>query len=171
MSVQVRNDLPSSDSWRTVGSGNLYSFANNLVGLTIAYPMTKASHYRIVIDNQDNPPLVLDPKVTFNSPVAVLTFVPRSSGPFYLYFGGNLSAPVYDIDSVLQNSSLKEKDISTVIVSGVLSNPEYKPFVAVVPFSEKYSWLLNTVLVFLIIFIAFLIFGYVRKVMRAGQLG
>lgn len=60
---------------------------------------------------------------------------------------------------------------STVIVSGVLSNPEYKPFVAVVPFSEKYSWLLNTVLVFLIIFIAFLIFGYVRKVMRAGQLG
>ena len=181
--VQVKNDVdknynvmnpsfvaPGGDEWRTVATGNFYSFSNSeggrLESLTLPYGMTKASHYRFVIYNQDNPPLSLVSTVSFNSPVAALTFVPRSSGLFYLYFGGNLNAPVYDIDSVLENSSLKQRDISTVVVSGVLSNPDYKPVVVTVPFSEKYSWLLNVVLVLLILFIAVLIISYVRKIKR-----
>lgn len=181
--LQVKNDFVEggigsysniiaspSGVWYEVGGGSIYSFSKEdgtkLESLHINFPMIKASHYQIIIDNQDNQPLNLESKVMVNSPAAVLTFVPRSSGPFYLYFGGNLNSPVYDIDTVLQNTSLKQKDLSTVVVSGVLSNPEYKPFVAVVPFSEKYSWLLNTVLVLLIIFIAILIISYVKKIRR-----
>ncbi len=184
VSVQVKNDvvaegvnnyqkfIPSHNGeWYPLGNVNsIYSFTKEdgtkLESLRINFPMTKASHYKIVIDNQDNQPLSLEPKVIFNAPVAVLTFIPRSQGPFYLYFGGNLSAPVYDIDSVLENTSLKQKDISTVVVSSVLSNPEYKPIVPVIPFSEKYAWLLNVVLVLLVAFIALLIVSYVRKVRK-----
>ncbi len=186
VSVQVKNDFVEGDlnnypkfiayhsgDWNSLPgvSSNIYSFTKDdgtkLESFHVSFPMIKASHYKIVIDNQDNQPLVLASQVLFNSPLAVLTFVPRSSGPFYLYFGGDLSAPVYDIDAVLQNTSLKQNDISTVVVSGVLTNPEYKPIVTTVPFSEKYSWLLNTVLVLLIIFIAVLIISYVRKMRRS----
>lgn len=173
VTVQVRSDVVTNDGWTTIekGSGVIFSFDKEddtkVQNLSVDYKLIKASHYRIIISNQDNKPLVLDSKMSFNSPVSVVTFVPRSSGPFYLYFGGNLNAPVYDIDSVLQNTSLKQKDISTVVVSGVLANPEYKPVVVIVPFSEKYSWLLNTVLVLLIIFIAILIISYVKKIKRS----
>lgn len=184
VSVQVKNDLVVGDTnnydrfvanhngeWSEIKSANsIYSFIKNdntrLESLHVNFAPTKASHYKIVVDNEDNQPLQLEPKVVFNSPVPVLTFIPRSSGPFYLYFGGNLNAPVYDIDSVLQGTSLKSKDISTVVVSGVLNNPEYKPVVAVVPFSEKYSWLLNTVLVLLILFIGWMIWVYVKRMRR-----
>lgn len=187
--VQARKDVISddrnyyspysavrSDSWQTIGDGVIYSLAKGdgsaLENLSIEYPMTKASHYRFIISNQDNEKLNLGTTVSFNSPAVSLTFVPHSAGPFYLYFGGILPAPVYDIDAVLSNRSLKEADISTVSLAGIGSNPTYKaPAGPIIPFSERYPWIFNSVLVLLIIFIAFMIFSYVRKVMRqqAGQ--
>ncbi|MEI8061805.1 MAG: DUF2339 domain-containing protein [bacterium] len=183
--VQARNDVvvddksfypeyvtPRADGWQTVGDGVIYSFTKGegikLENLAVNYRITKASHYRILISNQDNPPVALGSNVVFSSPSAVVTFIPHSSGPFYLYFGGDLNSPVYDLDAVLSNNSLTPRDISTINVSGVLSNPEYKQAVTTIPFTEKYPWILNGVLVLLVIFIAGLIVTYVRKIKRSN---
>lgn len=187
--VQVKNDstaddknyyssfvVPHNDSWQTIGQGSIYSLSKgdgtSIENFSVEFPMVKAGHYKFIVSNQDNEKLAFKSSVKFNSPVLSLTFVPRSSGPFYLYFGGALPTPVYDLDAVLANRSLKESDVSTVSVTGVSSNPTYKaPVGPVIPFSERYPWVFNTVLVLLILFIAVMIFSYVRKVLKqqAGQ--
>lgn len=163
--------IPTVGSWQTIGDGEIYSLSKDngskLENLSVSYSMTKAMHYRFIITNLDNEPLNIDSSVTFNSPVVALTFVPRTPGPFYLYFGGDLPSPIYDIDAVLSGNSLKEKDISTVSLAGIDINPLYKaPAGAVVPFTEKYPWFLNGILAVLIAFIGFFIFIYVRKMRR-----
>ncbi len=154
---------PDREQWRTILSrASIYAFDTpKFVGksLTIAYRETTSRYLRLVIHDQDNPPLnVQDVKVWGFRRRAVFTADPQKS--YKLYYGNTeAQRPSYDIERVFPY--LVTEKLPEVKLGDQASNPHFvakKP-----PVSERFPWLFPTVIAVAAIMVALLLVGIIRQ--------
>ena len=87
--VQVPLAHDGHSEWRNIGSGTIS--AVHFRGFTqeklaIPFPEQRQAEYRIVIDNDDNPPLTIT-KITAEGNAYQLKFITDGRAPYRLYYG------------------------------------------------------------------------------------
>lgn len=168
--IEASDDISATSSWQFVGQGSISGIATSLFNgysNRVTYLEQKTRYIRVSVINDDNRPLTLNSSVLVEGPIVSLIFETRAGENYSLYYGNPVAvAPTYDISSI--SSYIEENSLpqSTVGVESI--NPLYvAPAPKVVPFSEAYPWLLNTVLVFVVVLIAvgivWYIYLYVKK--------
>ena len=148
--------------WRDRSRGFIYAydtpkFVEN--SLTVTYPETTSRYLRLLIHNEDSPPLDIQGVDVWGLQRSlVFTADPKQS---YTLYYGSLEArrPSYDIEKVfpfliteeLPQAQLGPQALNTQFV-------EKRP-----PFSERFPWLLPTVVGVAAIFVALLLLGVIRQ--------
>ncbi|MGD0961372.1 MAG: DUF3999 family protein [Methylomonas sp.] len=99
--IDLRNGVESSR--QVIGAAQLQAlhFQDiNRERAELAFPEQRREHYRIVIQNQDNPPLDIA-SVTGVGAGYQLLFLPQAENAYRLYYGADKAAPpVYDTASI-----------------------------------------------------------------------
>ena len=153
-------------NWRDVGQGHLFSTnTTSYVGKNseISYPETQARYYKVIIFNGDNTPIKLSSVLTLKGISRSVIFKGQSENQFKVFYG-NPSAriPRYDLAKFFQY--IETENIPLVSLGSENLNEKYtKPLPPVVPFTERYPYLLNSVLFVLILVIVIFVFLFVRK--------
>lgn len=151
------------ETWRTILSRfAIYAYDTpKFVGsnLVISYPETASRYLRLIIHDEDSPPLnIQDLDVWGLRHRLVFSADPGRS--YQLYYG-NLEArqPSYDIERVFPYLATEELPEAGLGAQAV--NPDFvekKP-----PLSERFPWLFPTVIAVAAIFIALILIGIVRQ--------
>jgi hypothetical protein len=170
VTLEVSNDL---DEWRSIQSGAaIYSYnPPKFVGKDtgLAYSETTSRYLRIVIHDEDSPPLsIQNVKVWGLRRRLVFTASPNRS--YQLYYGNpEAQRPSYDIERVfpylvtdeLPQTTLGPQTLNSGFVEKV-PPPTPPP-----PFSERFPWLLPTVLAVVGGLAALLLVGMARRMRKA----
>lgn len=161
--VEISND---KINWQTVGRG--YLFSVNTVNYSgqnadISYPETQARYYRVRIFNEDNQPVKFVDNISVRSVARNIVFKGQSENQFKVYYGNpKARIPHYDLAKLFQY--IETQNLPFVTLSVEQPNPDFiAPKPRVVPLTERYPYLLNSVLFVLIIIIAAFVFIFVRK--------
>jgi hypothetical protein len=167
--IQASND---DASWRLIGQGYIFKVATPLFTgseLTINYPETSARYIRAVVFNEDDRPLAFGASAAFRSVVRNIIWEAQPNVAYSLYYGNSRAyAPRYDLARIFQY--IESENIPQATLGGEEANSLYvAPTGPVVPFSEKYPYVLNIALVFLVIIILVFLFFYARKVYASGK--
>ncbi|MDO8482578.1 MAG: DUF3999 family protein [bacterium] len=167
--VQASND---DTSWRLIGQGYIFKVATPLFTgseLTINYPETSARYIRAVVFNEDNRPLTFGASAAFRSIVRNIIWEAQPNVAYSLYYGNSRAyAPRYDLARIFQY--IESENIPQATLGGEEANSFYvAPAGPVVPFTEKYPYVLNIALVFLVIIILVFLFFYAKKVYGAQR--
>ncbi len=154
------------EAWRTILSQSaIYAYNTpKFVGsnLIISYPETASRYLRLIIHDEDSPPLnIQDLDVWGLRHRLVFSADPRRS--YQLYYG-NVEArqPSYDIEKVfpyLVTEELPEAKLGVQVANSHFV--EKKP-----PLSERFPWLFPTVIAVAVVSIALLLVGIVRQARR-----
>ena len=127
--------------------------------LTITYPETTSRYLRLVIHDEDSPPLTVQEVNVWGSWRRLVFFAdPQQS--YKLYYG-NVEArrPTYDIEQVLPylvTEELPEAELGPQATNSYFV--EEKP-----PVSERFPWLLPTVVAVAAVLVALLLFRIFRQ--------
>ncbi len=114
-----------------------------------------------IVDNNDVP-LEYGPLVQVSTlKVPLLLRAEYGLGQYTLYARGESAYPVYDLSSLKQNLTISAPE--AVLLSPV-KNEQFKKVEKKISFTEQYPIIFNGVLVLLVLFIAFLIVVYIRKI-------
>ncbi len=149
--------------WRTILSrSDIYAYDTpKFVGsnLIISYHETASRYLRLVIHDEDSPPLnVQDVKVWGLRRRLVFSADPRRS--YQLYYGNvEASRPSYDIERVFPY--LVTEELPEARLGPQAANPyfvEKKP-----PLSERFPWLFPTVITVAAVLVAILLLGILRQ--------
>ncbi|MDO8482841.1 MAG: hypothetical protein Q7S86_03420 [bacterium] len=162
---------PDGSSWQLIGQGYIFKVSTSLFTgseLAIQYPETRARFIRAIVFNEDNRPLTFGKSATFRSIIRNIIWEADPNGSYSLYYGNSqASTPRYDLARIFQY--IESENIPQASLMGEDSNSSYiAPAGPIVPFTEKYPYLLNTVLVILVIIIGVFVFFYIRKATSAG---
>jgi hypothetical protein len=98
ITVEVETDSGHTARWRTIAAGQLTRFGFRSLtreNLAISMPETRATNYRLTIENRDSPPLQID-GVNASGPIEEVVFLAAPQGAYRLAYGGELKAPNYD---------------------------------------------------------------------------
>lgn len=151
------------ENWSTImGRVEIYAFDTpRFVGksLTITYPETTSRYLRLVIHDEDSPPLTVQ-EVSVWGLWRRLVFVVDPQQSYKLYYG-NVEAqrPTYDIERlfpylVTEELPEAELDVQTANSHFVKEKP---------PVSERFPWLLPTVVAVATVLVALLLFRVFRQ--------
>lgn len=167
--IQASGD---GSTWRLVGQGYIFKVATLLFTgseLSIEYPETKSRFIRAIVFNEDNQPLTFGTTATFRSVVRNIIFQVEPNVGYSLYYGNpSASAPRYDFSRIFQY--IESENIPQATFRGEELNTSYvAPAGPVVPFTEKYPYLLNTALVALVLIIGVFLFFYIKKATSFGK--
>jgi len=130
--------------------------------LELRFPDQNYRYLKLTVFNRDNQPIEID-KGTLYGTVRKAIF-PYQSGESYKLYYGNPGARYaqYDLQNYLQYF-----DVSARVkfsLGAQVANAQYqKPAEAQKPFSERYSWLLTTVLILVVVAMGFMVFRLFRK--------
>lgn len=157
------------DTWFLLEpSEDIYAFNTpTFVGskLEISYPETGFRYFRLTISNEDNPPLPVSGARAFGA-LRKLVFAAEPENTYRLYYGNPLSrAPSYELERIfpyLVTENLPQAGLGTGTV-----NPSYaEPAGPTKPFSERYPWLLPTVVALAALLIGVFLTSLLRQVRR-----
>jgi len=127
--------------------------------LTITYPETTSRYLRLVIHDEDSPPLTVQEANVWGL-WRRLVFVTDPQQSYKLYYGNaEAQRPTYDIERLfpyLVTEELPEAELSAQTTN--LHFVEKKP-----PFSERFPWLLPTVVAIAAVLVALLLFRIFRQ--------
>lgn len=102
--VQVPVVNNGRSDWRTIGSGRIHRITvrkTNRESLAVEIPEHRADTYRVLIKNNDNPPLDITGAL-ISGPVYDVTFVAAADRNYTLYYGAKgRRAPVYDTAAIM----------------------------------------------------------------------
>ena len=145
---------------------NIYSFDTpKFVGksLVITYPETTYRYLRLVIHDEDSPPLTVQ-EVKVWGLWRRLVFVADPQQSYKLYYGNKeAQRPSYDIERVFPY--LVTEKLPEAEVGSQTTNPyfvEKKP-----PVSERFPWLFPAAVAVAAVIVAILLFGIFRQVRKA----
>ncbi|MSU54928.1 MAG: DUF3999 family protein [Candidatus Taylorbacteria bacterium] len=155
-------------TWRLTGQGYIFKVNTSLFSgseLTINYPETSSRYVRVIVFNQDNQPLAFGQTALLKSVARNIIWEAKPGILYSIYYGNSYAqAPHYDLDRIFQY--IESENISQVSLSGektMLNDAYVAPAGRVVPFTEKYPYVLNIVLVVLVVIILIFLFFYARK--------
>lgn len=142
--VEGSND---SRTWAPQSSGEFYSYNTpRFVGskLSVSYPESTWRFFRLTIFNEDNPPLPIDGAQAYG-PERKLIFSASPGGAYRLYYGNREArAPSYELERVFPY--LVTENLPEAQVGVHTSNPLFtEPSEPAIPLTERYAWLLPTV--------------------------
>lgn len=149
--------------WRAILSrGSIYAYDTpKFVGksLVVTYPETASRYLRLVIHDQDNPPLNVQGVEVWGFRRSV-AFAANPQKSYKLYYG-NMEAqrPSYDIERVFPY--LETEKLPEITLGDQAANPHFvekKP-----PVSERFPWLFPTVIAVAVIIVALLLIGIIRQ--------
>jgi hypothetical protein len=159
----------SSDrnNWTTLMKrADIYAFDTpKFVGksLTITYPETTSRYLRLVIHDEDSPPLTVK-EVNVWGLWRRLIFAADPNQSYQLYYGNEKAKqPSYDIERVFPY--LVTDVLPEATLGPQAANPDFvakKP-----PVSERFPWLFPTVVALAAIVVALLLFAVFRQVRKA----
>jgi hypothetical protein len=164
--VESSNDVVESKTWNYIGESSISSISTSLFQGSqnkIDFREQMSRYIRISIVNDDNPPLVFEPKVMVSGSNLEIIFDSKSNSAYRIFYGNNSARmPQYDISrfaSYIQTGSLP-----IISVGPQISNTSYvQPKPPTVPFTENNKYILNTLLVLVVIIIGAGIALYLRK--------
>ena len=140
----------------------LYSFDTpKFIGdkLTISYPEATFRHLRLIINNEDNPPLPIEGVEVFGVP-RKLIFEAQPGASYKLYYGNpDALPPSYELERILPFLDIENLPVANL--GPQADNQKFK--VKRLPLSERYAWLITVVVVVAAVVVALLLFGVVRK--------
>jgi hypothetical protein len=103
--VQIQQRHGVESRLQTIASGVLQAvhFQDiNRENTELTFPEQRRAHYRIVVQNQDNPPLAIA-GVSGSGNAYQLVFLPQADKTYRLYYGAEQFAlPVYDTAAILE---------------------------------------------------------------------
>jgi hypothetical protein len=148
------------ENWSTIMRGaKIHASEFTGESLTITYPETTSRYLRLVIHDEDSPPLTVQ-EVEVWGLWRRLVFVADPQQSYKLYYGNaDARRPTYDIERVFPypvTEELPEAELGPQTV-----NPhfvEQKP-----PVSERFPWLLPTVMAVAAVLLALLLFRIFRQ--------
>jgi hypothetical protein len=160
------------ENWSTIiRRAEIYAFDTPKFvdkSLTITYPETTSRYLRLVIHDEDSPPLTVQ-EVNVWGLWRRLVFVADPQQSYKLYYGNaEAQRPTYDIGRLfpyLLTDELPEAELSAQTTNSYFV--EKKP-----PFSERFPWLLPTVVAVaavLVVLLLFRIFRQARKILPPPQ--
>lgn len=158
---------PDREKWTTLVRGaDIYAFDTpKFVGdsLVLEYPETASRYLRLVIHDEDSPPLTVQGVKVWGL-WRRLVFAADPQQSYQLYYGNeNAKKPSYDIERVfpyLVTEILPQAEISPQ--AGNPSFEEEKP-----PVSERFPWLFPVVIAIAAVIVALLLIGIFRQVRKA----
>lgn len=120
-----RDDIPG---WRRLAHDTISVIGDGKAArerLTVLLPKVEShSKYRIVIENQDSPPLRID-DIELKGPTIDVVFLSGAGGEFQLFYGGHAGAPKYDLEKVLSTGPQRKND--SFALDWQEDNPDYSP--------------------------------------------
>jgi hypothetical protein len=158
---------PDREDWSTVmRQAEIYAFDTpKFIGksLVITYPETTSRYLRLVIHDEDSPPLAVQ-EINVWGLWRRLVFAADPQQPYKLYYGNaKAQRPSYDIEQVfsyLATEQLPEAKLGPQDANEYFE--EEKP-----PVSERFTWLLPTVVAVAAIVVAVLLIVIFRQVRKA----
>ena len=145
-------------------SGVLYSYDTpKFVGdkLSLNYPEATFRYLRLTINNEDNLPLLIEGVEVFGVPRKLL-FQSQPDASFHLYYGNpNARAPSYELERILP--FLETENLPVGRIGPQTENLSFKVEKKLLPFSERYAWLITVAVGVAAVLLAILLFGVVRK--------
>jgi len=160
-------------SWRALGSAYLFRITQPKftgANFTLRYPETASRYLRIVILNGDDQPISFIAAVATGTLRSVV-FNASPDQPYFLYYGippaylAQVRYPNYDLERIFPY--LEVSQIPGATLGPQQTNPAYvAPALPVVPFTERYPWLLPGVLVIVALALLGFILRFVKQVKR-----
>ena len=130
---------------------------------TFTFPEARKRYMKVVIYNQDDPPLHLT-SFEIQGVEKDIIFQPRSGQQYRLYYGNPRgAAPHYDLARL--SAYLPLEDLQQVGLGSEAVNPEYAPLPPWKPWTERYPVFFWTILVFLVVSLGV----YVVRLMLAAK--
>jgi len=154
------------NDWSYVGESSISSISTSLFQGSqskVDFREQKSRYTRISVVNDDNPPLVFEPKVTISGPILEVIFDSKPNNTYRIFYGNkNARMPQYDISAF---ASYIQADSLLILSAGpqVLNTSYIPPKPPVVPFTEANKYLLNTLLVLVVLTIGAGVALYLRK--------
>ena len=150
-------------AWKTILlRSNIYAYdTSKFVGsnLFVTYPETTYRYLRIIIYDEDSPPLSIQ-GIDVWGLWRRLVFSAKPEHSYQLYYGNvETRHPSYDIERVFPY--LATEELPEARLSPQVTNPDFvekKP-----PVSERFPWLFPTVIAVAAVLVALLLFGIVRQ--------
>lgn len=164
--VQESND---GSMWTRIEQGYIFNIATPLFTgkeLTIPYEGSKARYIRVIVFNEDSAPVAFGSKAVIQGTSRYVVFSASPENSYRLFYGnGNAATPRYDLARFFQYIDTRSMPVASL--GGGASNPSYvEALPPVPPFSERYPYILNGVLVLLVLVIGLFIYLYVRKIAK-----
>lgn len=153
-------------SWRSLARSRIFRVSTpefSGESMSISFPESSYRYYRISVINEDDQPLDFQNRVNFSGVLRSVAFLAEPGQSYYLYYGDpEVRAPRYDLARIFQY--LEAQEFPTASLSGAQENPYYvPPPEPTTPFTERFPYLFNIVIIFLVIIVGFLIFFYAKK--------
>lgn len=150
--------------WQRIASGQIYRIQSPVFKgelLKINFNPTTASHIKVIIQNNNDRALKVSADgVVGMQKIGVLFKKDTASAKGIKLLVGNSHtvAPTYEIEKTI--SYFQDITPEKVTIGEVEANPLFKVVTADVPFDQKYTWLLNGVLIVFVLLIALLGWKY-----------
>ncbi len=163
VSLEGSDDLTT---WRTVqGNETLYDFDTpKFVGsdLSIGFGESRYRYYRVTIANEDNPPLPVE-GAQASGFVRKLVFSADPGQSYRLFYDNpDASAPSYDLERVFPY--LVTEGLPVAVLGPHTQNPAFAvPAQPPKPFTERYPWLLPTIVAIAALLIGAFLASIVRQ--------
>jgi hypothetical protein len=153
------------EKWSKAGQGYIFILKTpkfSGANMTVKYPEVMARYLRVIIFNEDNSPLSIAPQVILSSIVRTVVFKYEPGSSYALYYGSNKAdSPKYDLARFFKylevSDMLEVKSGAEKLNPAFVPEPELQP-----PFTERYPYLLNGVLIILVVIVALFIYFYIR---------
>ncbi len=156
-------------SWRLINEGSvsvtaLKSFSGSQ--LSISYPESHERYLRVIVFNYDNKPVNFIDYADVRSTIRAVVFEAKPEVKYNLYYGNaSVSAPLYDIGRLFRY--IDTNDFIKAVLGGQATNTEFVPkALPILPFTERYPYLLNITLAVLVIVIGVFLFFYLRNITK-----
>ncbi|MDO8559724.1 MAG: DUF3999 family protein [bacterium] len=153
-------------AWRRVGSDYVFRVATEKFRgehLTLRYPELAARYLRVAVFNGDDQPLQFS-GATAKGILRSVVFSAIPGQQYFLYYGNpQAQRPAYDLERLFPYLEVPAAPGATL--SPQQANPTYvAPAAPVIPFTERYPWLLPSVLVVVALGLLALMFRFVKRV-------
>jgi hypothetical protein len=147
VTIETRDDekqfKSEDEGWQPIASGDLTRVrsAGNKIHeqLDIATHDTRAAHWRVTIQNGDDPPLPV--QLTAQTLERRVYFDPHGATVLKFYYGDDkVNAPVYDYNKFFRDADAPAAVAATL--GPAMHNPDFSPRPDERPWSERNGWVL-----------------------------